>query len=74
MLSASAREDLLKDLRRSASGEKIAIARYGRRAAFAAKYSIGTLREYKKIIKSEKEHYNSFMREISRIKRLRQGD
>jgi rubrerythrin len=71
MLSASAREDLLRDLRHSAQEEKSTIAKYGRRAAYAARYNVSVLREYKKIIRDEKEHCNSFMREINRIKRLR---
>ena len=71
MLSQSTKIELIRDLRKSVSEEKQSIARYGKRAAFAARHNLGILREYKNIIKDEKRHYNNLMQEINRIKRLR---
>ncbi len=70
MLNASVKEQLIRDLRKSTSDEQIAIAKYRRRAAYAARYSTAILREYRRIIRDEKEHYLSFMKQIQRIKTL----
>jgi hypothetical protein len=70
MLNASVKEQLIRDLSHSAHEEKSTIARYGRRAAYAARYSTAILREYRRIIRDEKEHYLSFMKQIQRIKTL----
>lgn len=71
IMSLSVREELIKDLRKSAKEEMQAIAKYKQRAAYAAKYNLPILREYKRIIKDETEHYHSFIRQIGNIKRMR---
>jgi rubrerythrin len=70
-LTLSAKEELLKSLRRSAHEELVAIAHYEKRASYAAKHDVSVLSTYKRIIKDEREHYRSFMIQITRIKQLR---
>jgi hypothetical protein len=70
MMSSSVKIELIRDLRKSAKEEQIAISTYKKRASFAAKHNLPLLKEYRHIIKDETEHYHSFMREIVRIKRL----
>jgi rubrerythrin len=71
MVGSTGKEDLIHSLRQSAHEEQQAIAKYGRRAAYAAKHNIGLMRIYKRIIRDEMGHYRELQAQIAKVKKLR---